>query len=226
MEAINQKIFASGQIPQVITADSGETETDLEVIIRLKTNTLSQNQYELLRFSGITSLSIESVITSCVSIDKSLLLINNSSRGHFLKQLAAINKVHFYELYSQDKQIPLLNRVIDMVNANKSVTHIVLPLLSIVENEHDLIALFSVVESLGISLIVDYYGKLDAFSFDLKQFPVSCMVISPMMATPRTVPYTFVLARRRFLSVCIGNARSYSLDLYSAWQNKMWKPAM
>lgn len=225
MELTNQHIFDKKPVVQTFQVDDDERGVDFEAIIRLKTNTLSINQYELLRFSGITSLSIESVITSCVSIDKSLLLINNSSRGQFLKQVAAINKVHFFELFSHERQIPLTHRIIDLVTTNKSVTHIILPLLSITDNEHELIALFSVVESLGIKLIVDYYGKMESFSFDLKQFPISCFVISPIMQAPRGMPYTYVLAQRRFLSVCAGNARSYSLDLYSVWQDKMWKSA-
>ncbi|MFB6320132.1 hypothetical protein [Saccharicrinis sp. FJH54] len=177
---------------------------------------------EVLNFSGVASLAIESLITSCTSFDQSLAIVNNSSRGTFIKEIAAINKVHFAELYSAEYQIPEIKDLERFLAANKNIRYIVLPLISLNGLEKKLLQFSDVLSEYNIGLLVDYYGKLEGLKIKLLKYNILCISITPSDYKFGPVSSSVLVAQRRFLVSCEGNARTYSLDLYASWQKKMW----
>ncbi|MFC0877026.1 hypothetical protein ACE01N_10540 [Saccharicrinis sp. FJH2] len=181
---------------------------------------------EVLNFSGVSSLAIESLITSCTSFDQSLAVVNNSSRGTFVKQIAAINKVHFKELYSANSQIPELKELERFLAANKSLRYLILPLISIEGLEKKLLQLSDLLSEYNIGLLVDYYGRLEGLKIKLLKYNILCISITPSDYKFGLVSSSVLVAQRRFLVSCEGNAKTYSLDLYAAWQKKLWNNDM
>lgn len=177
---------------------------------------------EMLNYWGVASLAIESLITSCTSFDRSLAIINNSSRGAFVKRIASINKIHYFEYLSEEKQIPCVESVERFLMNHTSIAYLLLPVINLKGAESELMALSEMLNDLGIGLLVDYYGKLADLSLDLLKYQVLCVSITPSDFDPGIPASSVLVAQRRFLVNCEGNAKTYSLDLYATWQKKLW----
>ena len=178
--------------------------------------------YEMLHFSGMATIGIESLVSSCVPVSRSIAVINNSSHGSFIKRIAAINKVHYFEFLLETQQMPDLELLEAFLLNHPSISYVVLPLISIAGHEKALMQLSQVLDKLEIGLLVDYYGKLEGFNLNLNKYHIDCLSLTPADFRFGTLSSSVLVAHRRFLSKCEGNANSYSLDLYSVWQNKIW----
>lgn len=178
---------------------------------------------EAISFPGVSSLSLESLVTSATPFDKSLLIVNNSSRGNFIKRIAGINKVHYFELFSYHKQMPDTGLLEEFLAKQYGVSYMILPLISIKGIELELYDLIKLLETYGVGVIVDYYGRLDALAIDFLDYQIQCMSITPSDLPFRTIASSVILAQRKFIASCKGNSKTYSLDLYNAWQKKIWE---
>ena len=194
----------------------------LEEKVKMACNVSGVLGVETISFPGISTLSIESLITSATPFDKSLLIANNSSRGNFIKRIASINKVHYFELFSYEKQMPDIGLLEEFLAKQYGISYMILPLISINGIERVLFDLSKLLETYGVGLIVDYYGKLDTLSIDFLEYQIQCMSITPSDLPFKSIASSVILAQRKFIASCKGNSKTYSLDLYNAWQKKIW----
>lgn len=218
MERLNKYTGNESRLHSEIMAPLVQLEDDVLDACKMK----GSIGIEVMNFSGVSSLAIESLITSCTSYDQTLGIINNSSRGSFIKRIAGINKVHFVELFSQENQIPEIKNIERFLAANKPVSSVILPLIRLDGLEKQLLQLSDVLSYYNINLLIDYYGKLEGLSFRFMKYNIMCLALTPSDFKFGLIPSSVLLAQRRFLVKCEGNSKTYSLDLYSAWQKKLW----
>lgn len=195
----------------------------LEADVRSSCHIESSVGFEILRFSGLASLGIESLMTSCTTFDQSLAIVNNSSRGTYLKQIAGISKIQFVEFLSQKNQIPSVRQMERFLAQNSKLPFLILPLMSTNGLEKQLLQLADILETYHIGFLIDYYGKLEDLNLRMTKYNIMALSVSPSDLRFGMIPSSVILAQRRFLVKCEGKSNSVTLDLYAHWQRNLWE---
>jgi 2-aminoethylphosphonate-pyruvate transaminase len=174
--------------------------------------------YETVIMQGSGTFSIESVISSALGKDSTLLLLVNGAYGERMVKMAAVHSLNYLVLrFNEDEQVKP-EATEKLLNDHPEITH-----LACVHSETTT-GLFNPIEQIGlvckkkqVIFIVDAMSSFGGVEMDLNRVQIDFLISSSNKCIEGVPGFGFVLCRRTALEKCKGQARSLSLDLFDQW---------
>lgn len=217
-------LTTSYTIKKAMTRDLGSRDKAfLQVIIDvcdglLNVAGVSKDEYTTVPVQGSGTFGVESVITSSVPRNKSLLVIANGAYGVRITHMCKAAGIPFHLLeYAEDQQ-PSVSDVDAFLAADKEgrFSHV-----AVVHSEttsgiiNNVTAVGQTVKKHKRRFIVDAMSSFGAVPLDFKIAGIDFLVSSANKCVEGTPGFSFAIARKDALEECKGVARSLSLDLYA-----------
>jgi 2-aminoethylphosphonate-pyruvate transaminase len=175
-------------------------------------------EYEAVIIQGSGTFGIESVISSAIPVNGTLLNIINGAYGRRISQMARIHSIPLIELNYDENQLPDLSQIEATLDTYPQITHI-----SIIHGETTT-GLLNPIDEIGAIaahhkkvLIVDAMSTFGAYEIDLGKLDISFLISSSNKCIEGIPGFSYVLAKRSHLEKCKNQARTLSLDLYDQW---------
>ena len=180
--------------------------------------TKSMDDYTAVLMQGSGSFSVEACLGSVIPQNGKILLITNGAYGKRMVQMAKILKINFTELSYTESQIPDTDEIQQLLSFNSDITHaavvhcetttgILNPLKKIAE----------IVKANGKCFIVDAMSSFGGIPIDVNELGIDFLISSANKCIQGVPGFSFVIAKRKELEKCKGNAHSLSLDIYDQW---------
>jgi 2-aminoethylphosphonate-pyruvate transaminase len=218
-------LTTSETVKQAMLRDLGSRDGEfLSVVgeIRRRLLTLghvANRPYEAVLMQGSGTFAIESVLSSVIPHDGTLLVAMNGAYGHRMTKIARVLGIACQTLAFDEATPVSVERVRLALAENPSITH-----LGIVHCEtstgilNPIAALGRAVHDLGRIFVVDAMSSFGGIPIDMATDKIDFLVSSANKCIQGVPGFAFVLARRDLLQASEGRARSMSLDLIAQWK--------
>lgn len=180
---------------------------------------VSEEDYTVVLMQGSGTFGVESVLTSVIGENDTLLIAANGAYGERMGDIAKHAKIT-YEMYRQDyDKVPDAEEIKKILQENPEITHV-----SMVHSEttsgilNDINAVAKVVKEAGKTLIIDAMSSFGGVDIDVKGLGIDFLVSSANKCIQGVPGFSFIIADRTKLLESKGKARSLSLDLYDQWE--------
>lgn len=228
---INYKLLTPGPLTTTDTvkremmADHCTWDDDYKQItqkIRVKLLELahvSEKDYTVVLMQGSGSFGVESILTSAVGEDDTLLIIANGAYGERMADIAEHAKLNYLMYRVEYDRIPSADEVARLLSQHPEITHV-----AMVHSEttsgilNDIASVTNVVKSAGKTMIVDAMSSFGGVDIPVGELGIDFIVSSANKCIQGVPGFSFIICRRDSLAACEGNARSLSLDLYDQWK--------
>jgi len=175
--------------------------------------------YEAVPMQGSGTFAIESVFSSCVPRDGTVLLAINGAYG---KRMAQICKVLGIETVTLS--VPEHSKIDPAAIQQSIADHPEIDLVAVVHCEtttgifNPIEAIGEAVQSTGKQYFVDAMSSFGAVPIDFTKAHIDYLVSSANKCIEGVPGFAFAIARTDALKSTAGQARSLSLDLLAQWQ--------
>lgn len=174
--------------------------------------------YETVIIQGSGTFGVESVISSVVKEEDTLLVIANGAYGERIIKMAKIHQLNLSILRFEEDQIISPHETDTFLKANTSITHV-----ACIHSETTT-GLFNPIEEIGdvckqnnAVFIVDAMSSFGGVDIDIKKSQVDFLLSSSNKCIEGVPGFAFAICKKLELEKAKGNARSLSLDLYEQW---------
>ncbi len=198
---------------------------DKEVEKSVLTNIINKNEitpdnfyqtgYECITFKKNSIFALEAVLASVVPIDKSVIILNSCSSSTPTVETCLKHNINF-------KIVDFINNNIDftsleeLLDSSNNFSHICISLSESTSlKDIDLLRLKDITEKSNADIFLYYSGDIMNLN-RIRKYKIDYLVGNLMSSLS-----SFVLARRNKLVQTEGNARSFSKDLHSLWQQTL-----
>lgn len=219
-------LTTSRAVKEAMLTDVGSRDDEFIEIVRdirrqlLALGGVNQAQgYEAVLLQGSGTYGIEAVLTSAIPTDGKLLILVNGAYGERMVQIAERHKLSTEVLRWAEDEITEPALVQKKLAEDKAITHVAVVhcetttgILNPVE------ALGQLVHASGRIFIVDAMSSFGAIPISLSAAHVDFLISSANKCIEGVPGFTFVLAQRKKLETCRGQARTLSLDLFEQWR--------
>jgi hypothetical protein len=174
-----------------------------------------QTGYECISFKKSSIFALEAVLASVVPMDKSVVILNSGANSSATVETCMKHNINF-------KVVDFFNNSIDftslenLLSSSDNFSHICISLSESTSlKDIDLLRLKEITEKSNTGLFLYYTG--DTMNFNrIRKYKIDYLVGNLISSLS-----SFVLARRNKLVQTEGNARSFSKDLHSLWQQTL-----
>lgn len=184
----------------------------------LKLSHVEAPDYEAVIMQGSGTFGIESVISSAIPANGTLLNIINGAYGRRISQMARIHSIPLIELNYNENQLPDIQEIESLIESNSQITHVALihcetttGLINPVAEIGEIVAMYNK------AYIVDAMSSFGAYDIDMNKLNIGYLISSSNKCIEGIPGFSYILARRTELEKCKNQARSLSLDLYDQW---------
>jgi len=174
--------------------------------------------YEAVIIQGSGTFGVESVISSVVKKEDTLLVIANGAYGERIIKMAKIHQMNLSILRFEEDQIISPEVTDAFIKSNPSITHV-----ACIHSETTT-GLFNPIEAIGdvckknnLVFIVDAMSSFGGVDIDIKKSQVDFLLSSSNKCIEGVPGFAFAICKKSELEKAKGNARSLSLDLYDQW---------
>jgi len=174
--------------------------------------------YEAVIMQGSGTFGIESVISSAIPSNGTLLNIINGAYGRRISQIARIHSIPLIELNYDENQLPDLSQIEAALDADPQITHV-----AVIHGETTT-GLLNPIDEIGAIaayhnkvFIVDAMSTFGAYDIDLGEQNINYLISSSNKCIEGIPGFSYVLAKRSDLEKCKNQARTLSLDIYDQW---------
>ena len=227
---INKRLFTPGPLTTSDTVkaamlrDAGSRDSDFLAVVRsirrqlLAIGGAAAGHYECVLMQGSGTFAIESVISSAIPRDGSLLVLVNGAYGRRIAQMARIHGIRVETLETSEDAKISPEAVAQRLAAASGVTHV-----AVVHCEtttgivNPIEEIGAIVARAGAAYIVDAMSSFGAIPIDLEEAHADFLISSANKCIEGVPGFGFILTRRAPLLACKDNARTLSLDLYAQW---------
>lgn len=171
--------------------------------------------YETIFFDATREFLLESLLTSVMSFDKELIIVELSDGDLVYEQLCDRHDISYRKIVTRDGQIDFVQLEDWLVNSRRH-SHLLISGDILRFGEHLIHKLGTLLARYRRSLIVDC-GSNPLLLKDVFQYHVDFMIANDYKFVNRAV----VVAKRSKLVQVEGNARTATYDLYAHWQSSM-----
>jgi 2-aminoethylphosphonate aminotransferase len=186
------------------------------------TSIVANNEYySTVLFGGSGTAVVESILTSVVPENKTLLIVNNGSYGERMCQIASRYNINYIEFKSSSIEPIDLKGLEDVLKADISISH-----LAVVHNEtttgllNNLNDLGYLSKKYNIELIVDAMSSYAAIPINMKEQNISYLAASSNKNIQGMAGIGFVISSKTSLSGLINIVpKSFYLSLYEQYEN-------
>lgn len=181
--------------------------------------TSQQDGYEAVLIQGSGTFGVESVISSAIPAKGKLLALVNGAYGERIVQMAMRYGIPTEVLrWSEDESVePEAVKI--ALEADAAITHVVIvdcETTTGILNPTEKVG--AIVRAADRTFIVDAMSSFGAMPTDLPDAGIDYLISSANKCIEGVPGFSFVLARRKKLESCKGQARTLSLDLYEQWR--------
>lgn len=191
------------------------------ISIELTSFVANPNDYATILFGGSGTAVVESVITSTVPHDKTILIINNGAYGKRMCQIASRYKMDYIEFTSSPIAPIDLKELEQTIKKNNKISHI-----SVVHHEtttgllNNIKDIGHLCKSYNIELIVDAMSSYAALPIEMEKQNISYLTASSNKNIQGMAGVGFIIAKKKSLQKLKEIApRTFYLSLYEQYEN-------
>ncbi len=185
----------------------------------LKFAHVSEPEYTAVLMQGSGTFGVESVLTSVIGENDTLLIAANGAYGKRMADIAAhagLNYILYLEDYSKR---PSAEKIAQYIKENPQITHV-----SMVHSEttsgmlNDINSVAKVVKAAGKTFIVDAMSSFGGVDIEVGRLGIDFIISSANKCIQGVPGFSFIICKSEKLKTSKGKARSLSLDLYDQWE--------
>ncbi|KIC95438.1 2-aminoethylphosphonate--pyruvate transaminase [Flavihumibacter solisilvae] len=177
-----------------------------------------ESGYECVIMQGSGTFGVESVISSIIGNNDSLLILVNGAYGERIVKMADIHKIRTVVARVPENEIITPEMTEQLLQQHPGITHV-----ACIHSETTT-GLFNPVAEIGRVcksqakvFIVDAMSSFGGVEMDMQAMQIDFLVSSSNKCIEGIPGFAFALCRRMELEKAKGQARSLSLDLYDQW---------
>lgn len=177
------------------------------------------DEYTAILMQGSGTFGIEATLSSVIPPDGKLLILINGSYGQRMLKIADIHRIQTTKLIFPEDSSPNIGALDASLSHDPSITHV-----AIVHCETTT-GIINPIEAYGEIIkkhkriyIVDAMSSFGAYSIDLNECNIDCLISSSNKCIEGVPGFSFILAKKDVLENSNGYARTLSLDLFSQWK--------
>lgn len=174
--------------------------------------------YECVIMQGSGTFGIESVISSVVGKNDTLLILANGAYGERIAKMAAIHQLNHHVVRFSEDEIVTPETTGEFLQAHPEVTHV-----ACIHSETTT-GLFNPITEIGAIckkynkvFIVDAMSSFGGVEMDMKKMQIDFLVSSSNKCIEGVPGFAFALCKKTELEKAKGQARSLSLDIHEQW---------
>jgi 2-aminoethylphosphonate-pyruvate transaminase len=219
-------LTTSLSVKEAMLVDMGSRDDEFIAVVRdirrqlLALGGVTQPQgYEAVLLQGSGTFGVEAVLSSAIPSSGKLLILINGAYGERMLEMARRHTLATEVLRWPENQITNPVAVGRRLAEDPALTHVAVVhcetttgILNPVEE------IGKLVSEAGRVFIVDAMSSFGAVPLSLAAARVDFLISSANKCVEGVPGFSFVLARRRPLEDCEGNARTLSLDLFEQWR--------
>ena len=187
----------------------------------LTTIVTNSNEYTSILFGGSGTSVVESVLTSVIPLNKSVLIVNNGAYGKRMCEIANRFNINYEEFKSSSIEPIDLHKLENQLKLNSNISH-----LALIHNETTT-GLLNSLDDIGalckkyeIELIVDAMSSYAAIPIDMKKQNISYLAASSNKNIQGMAGVGFIIAKKSLLeSLKDIKPRGFYLSLYEQYKN-------
>jgi len=178
-------------------------------------------EYTAILFGGSGTAVVESMLSSVVPHDKTVLIVNNGAYGKRMCQIVSTYDMKYIEFKSSPIKPIDLASLEDVISKNSNISH-----LAVIHHEtttgllNNLSDLGSLARKYGIEFIVDAMSSYAALPINMKSLNIHYLTASSNKNIQGMAGVGFVIADRNSLEKLKDiKPRSFYLNLYAQYEN-------
>jgi len=208
-------------VKQAMLHDAGSWHFEFnELVARIRQSILEiagvsrADGWEAVLLQGSGTFGVEAVFQSCVPPNGKVAVLTNGAYGDRMLQMLKHARIDHVELRSEEVVPVAADRVTQLLNADRSITHV-----AVVHCEtttgilNPIQEIGARVREAGRVFVVDAMSSFGGIPIDFNACGIDFLVSSANKCVEGVPGFSFVLCRRATLEACAGFARSLSLDL-------------
>ena len=179
----------------------------------------SENKYTCVLMQGSGTFGVESVLSSVIGKEDTLLIAANGAYGERMAQIAEHSGIS-YILYNEEyHKIIDCDKIDSLLKVHKEITHV-----SMVHCEttsgilNDIERVANIVKQNGRCFIVDAMSSFGGIDIPVEKWNIDFLISSANKCIQGVPGFCFILGKTNFIKDCKGKARSLSLDLYDQYE--------
>ncbi|MEE9322465.1 MAG: 2-aminoethylphosphonate--pyruvate transaminase [Granulosicoccus sp.] len=217
-------LTTSSTVKQAMQHDWGSWDADFRALTtRLRQHLLKiagnkKNAYDCVPIQGSGTFVCEAMLGSLVPVDAKVLVLINGAYGQRIAKILEVLKRKHVVIDKGDYLPPRGHEVAAALDADPSITHVVLVhcetssgILNPVQE------ISEVVYEHGRKLLIDSMSAFGALPLDTDQTQFEAMVSSANKCIEGVPGFGFVIARKTELVAAKGRSHSLSLDVHAQW---------
>ncbi|MDH8702433.1 2-aminoethylphosphonate-pyruvate transaminase [Dysgonomonadaceae bacterium PH5-43] len=162
---------------------------------------------------------MEATIGATVKSDDKLLIISNGAYGKRMATIADYYKLD-YELISLHETEQVTPQIVKQaLSTHSNITHFAMVHCETTTGIlNQLEEISRVVQEYPVTFIVDAMSSFGGIPIDIDAYGIDFLISSSNKCIQGVPGFGFIIANRKELSRCKGNAHSLSLDIYDQWE--------
>lgn len=180
---------------------------------------VNQKKYTSVLMQGSGTYGVESVISSVVPDDGTLMIAMNGAYGERIGQMADVYGIDHVDLIIDEQQPITLESVKQMLKRYPETTHFAMihceTTTGILNPIEEIIPWMS---EQGIVTIVDAMSSFGGIPISVEDLKIDYLISSTNKCIQGVPGFSFIIANREKLQETEGIARTLSLDLYSQYE--------
>jgi len=177
-----------------------------------------EDGYECVIVQGSGTFGVESVVSSVLGVNDSLLILVNGAYGERIVKMATIHHLNHYVLRFEEDEIVIPEATENFLQSHPGITHV-----ACIHSETTT-GLFNPIKEIGAIckkhdkvFIADAMSSFGGVEMDMKELNIDFLISSSNKCIEGVPGFSFALCKRDELLKAKGHARSLSLDLYDQW---------
>lgn len=208
-------------VPDICPREREFSEVFKYVSNELTSIVANTTNYTTVLFGGSGTAVVESILTSVIPHDKTVLILNNGAYGKRMCEIATRYKISFIEFKSSPIEPINLAQLEDEIKSNPNISHI-----AVIHNEtttgllNNLDYFGNLSKKYNIELIVDGMSSYAAIPIDMEKQNISYLAASSNKNIQGMAGIGFVIANRNSIEQLKNiEPRTYYLSLYEQYRN-------
>lgn len=179
---------------------------------------VSEEDYTTVLMQGSGTFGVESVISSIVPREGTVLLLSNGAYGERIAKMCTYHQINCIHVKQDYDKIPDASEAEHILKTTPEITHVVM-----VHSEttsgiiNDITSIGELCASYQKTFIVDAMSSFGGIDIPVRDWHIDFLISSANKCIQGVPGFSFIIANREKLIASKGTARSLSLDLYDQW---------
>ena len=189
---------------------------------------VTEDEYTAVLMQGSGTFGVESVLSSVVPQDGTVLLLSNGAYGERAAKICEYHHISCIHITQSYDKTPDAGKAEEALKNHPEITHVMM-----IHSEttsgilNDIATIGGLAHTYGTVFIVDAMSSFAGVDIPVRDWHIDFLVSSANKCIQGVPGFSFIIANRKLLMESKGCARSLSLDLYDQWagmeQDGKWR---